>query len=188
MTLRTPLRAALLSIFLAAAACIHGSPPAPEPSEPADVTVMTAVVQRFRGHPPHRGFPLAVAPVTLSYLPDRYPVALRDEFAGAAADLAAKSERLDPIRPPYLAGVAVRREGVYDPFDTQQYLLLRLSPVGFSPDSSRVALVVVFDCGPGCGSLAGVGLRRAANRGWRVAQVLRAAEPPPPETTSDPPG
>jgi len=187
VTSRPAAFAVLLPVSLAAAACIHGSPPAPEPSEPADVTVMTAVVQRFRARPPHRGFPLAVAPVTVSYRPDRYPTALRDEFAGAAADLAAKSERLDPIRPPYLAGVGVRREGVYDPYDLQQYLLLRLSPVGFSPDSSRAALVVVFDCGPGCGSVAGVGLRRATNRGWRVAQVLRAAEPPPPDTTGDPP-
>ena len=187
MTRRIPVLAAFLPVSLAAAACIHGSPPAPEPSEPADVTVMTAVVQRFRAHPPHRGYPLAVAPVTVSYRSDRYPIALRDEFAEAEADLDAKGERLDPIRPPYLAGVGVRREGGYDPYDLQQYLLLRLSPVGFSPDSSRAALVVVFDCGPGCGSLAGVGLRRATNRGWRVTQVLRAAEPPPPDTTGDPP-
>ncbi len=164
-------------------ACVS-APPAPEPSEPADVTVMAAAAARFRGHPPHRGFPLAVAPVTLSYLSERYPVALRGEFAAALTDLGTKAERLDPIRPPYLAGVPVRREGVYDPYDLQQYLLLRFSPVGFSADSLRAVLVVVFDCGPGCGSQAALGLRRATNRGWRIAEVRRVPEPPPPDTAA----
>jgi hypothetical protein len=184
---RRPSLAILLPASLAASACIHGAPRAPEPGVPADVTVMTAVVQRFRAHPPHRGFPLAVAPVTVSWQPDRYPLALRPEFAAAAADLETKRGRLDPIRPPYLAGVAVRREGVYDPYDLEQYLLLRFSPVGFSPDSTRAAVVVVFDCGPGCGSLAGIGLRRSPNRGWRIAEVRRAAQPPPPDTGGEPP-
>lgn len=172
----------VVPISLAVAACIHGAPAAPAPGEPADVSVLTAVVQRYRAHPPHRGFPLAVAPVTVSYQPDRYPIALRAEFAGAVADLDAKRGRVEPIGPPYLAGVPVRRQGVYDPYDIEQYLLLRPSPVGFSADSGRAALVVVFDCGPGCGSQAGVGLRRAPNGGWRIAQVIRIAPPPAPDT------
>jgi hypothetical protein len=169
---------------LAVSACIHAAPPAPSPGEPAEVTVQTAIVRRFRAHPPHRGYPLAVAPVTISYLPERYPLALRPEFAAAAADLATKRERLDPIRPPYLAGVPVRREGMYDRYDLRQYLLLRLSPVGFAPDTSRAAAVVVFDCGPGCGSQAGLGLRRASNGGWRVVEVRRVPLPPAPDTTA----
>jgi hypothetical protein len=181
--LRRPDLALLIPVSLAASACIHGAPPAPQPGDPADVTVMTAVVQVFRTHPPHRGFPLAVAPVTLSYRPDRYALDLRPEFAAAAADLETKRERLDSIGPPYLAGVAVRRVGVYDPYDTQPYLLLRFSPVGFSDDSVRAAVVVVFDCGPGCGSQAALGLRRSSNRGWRIAQVRHSAAPPVADTT-----
>jgi len=179
--------AAALAAPLALAACIHGAPPAPEPGEPADVTVLTAVVRHYRGHPPHRGLPLAVAPVTVSYEPDRYPIALRPEFAAAVADLEGRRGRLDPIPPPYLAGVAVRREGAFDPYDLQQYLLLRLSPVGFAPDSTRAAMVVVFDCGPGCGSAAGLGLRRSTNGGWRIAEIGRLAPPPAPEPGADPP-
>ena len=171
-------------VALLLAACIHAAPPAPEPGEPAELTVQTAIVRRFRAHPPHRGFPLAVAPVTISYLPDRYPLFLRQEFAAAVVDLAAKRERLDPIRPPYLAGVPVRREGVYDPYDLRQYLLLRLSPVGFGPDTTRAAAVVVFDCGPGCGSQAGLGLRRASNGGWRVVEVRRIPLLPAPDTAA----
>jgi hypothetical protein len=171
-------------VALAASACIHAAPPAPEPGEPAELTVQTAIVRRFRAHPPHRGFPLAVAPVTISYLSERYPMVLRPEFAPAAADLATKRERLDPIRSPYLAGVPVRREGIYDPYDLRQYLLLRLSPVGFGPDTTRAAAVVVFDCGPGCGSQAGLGLRRASNGGWRVVEVRPIQVPPAPDTAA----
>jgi hypothetical protein len=167
---------------VALSACFRSPVTAPQPGEPADLTVMTAVVERVRVRPPHRGFPLAVAPVTVSYEPDRYPVELRSEFAAALADLDGKRGRLEPIAPPYLAGVAVRREGVYDPYDLEQYLLVRLSPVGFSADSARAALVLVYDCGPGCGSRAAMGLRRAANGGWRVAQVRRVREPLPPDT------
>jgi hypothetical protein len=140
---------------------------------------MTSVVERTKSRPPHRGFPLAVAPVTLSYEPDRYPLELRSEFAAAVTDLVSKRGVLEPIRPPILSDVPVRREGEYDPYDVAQYLLIRLSPVGFSADSARAALVVVYDCGPGCGSRFGVGLRRATNRGWRVAQFRRLSEPPP---------
>ena len=178
-----PRAAPALYAALLLAACVP-APPAPEPGEPADVAVMTAVAARFRARPPHRGFPLAVAPVTVSYLPERYPLALSREFAAAVADLGTKAGRLDPIRPPYLAGLAVRREGVYDPYDLEQYLLLRFSPVGFSADTSRAALVVVFDCGPGCGSQAGIGLRRATNGGWRLAEVRRIPEPPASDTTA----
>ena len=160
---------------------------APEPGQSADVVVMEAVVKRARAHPPHRGFPLAVAPVTVSYLPDRYPFDLGPEFAAAADDLGTKGGRLEPIRPPYLSGVPVRREGVYDPYDLQQYLLVRMSPVGFSADSARAALVVVYDCGPGCGSQAAVGLRRASNRGWRIARVHPITPPPPPVATDSGP-
>ena len=145
---------------------------------------MTAVVERTKSRPPHRGYPLAVAPVTLSYEPDRYPLGLRPEFAAAVADLDTKSGRLDPIRPPILSDVPVRRVGVYDPYDVAQYLLIRLSPVGFSADSARAALVVVYDCGPGCGSRFGVGLRRATNRGWHIAQFRRLSEPPSDTATS----
>lgn len=165
-------------IALTLSACALHHIPAPPPGQPADVAAMTAVVERTKARPPHRGFPLAVAPVTVSYEPDRYPLALRSEFAAAVADLTAKRERLDPIRPPILGEVLVRREGVYDPYDIAQYLLIRLSPVGFSADSARAALVVVYDCGPGCGSSFGVGLRRAANRGWRVAEFRRLPAPP----------
>ena len=73
--------------------------------------------------------------------------------------------------------MAVRRAGEYDPYDIEQYLLIRFSPVGFSADSARAVLLVVYDCGPGCGSRVGVGLRRATNRGWRVAQVRTVPEP-----------
>ncbi len=180
MTHRTAILLCLSALPLAA--CIHAAPRAPAPGEAADVTVLTAAAHRYRAHPPHRGFPLAVAPFTLAWQADRYPVALRPEYAAAVADLETKRGRLDPIRPPYLAGVPVRREGVYDPYDLQQYLLLRFSPVGFSPDSTRAALVVAFDCGPGCGSLASLGLRRASNRGWRVAEARRVALPPVPDS------
>jgi hypothetical protein len=162
---------------LALSACALHHVPAPPPGQPADVAVMVSVVERTKSRPPHRGFPLAVAPVTVSYEPDRYRLELPPEFAAAVEDLHAKRGRLDPIRPPYLAGVAVRREGVYDPYDVEQYLLVRLSPVGFAADSARAALVVVYDCGPGCGSQFGVGLRRAANRGWRVTEFRRLSEP-----------
>jgi hypothetical protein len=172
-------RATRVALVFALSACALHHVPAPPVDQPADVTVMTAVVERTRSRPPHRGFPLAVAPVTLSFEPDRYPLELPAEFAAAVADLEAKRGRLDPIRPPYLAGVGVRREGVYDPYDIEQYLLIRLSPVGFGADSARAALVVVYDCGPGCGSQFGIGLRRAPNRGWRVAQFRRLLEPPP---------
>lgn len=177
MSRRAPLRAFLLPTALLAA-CIGPGATAPEPGQTADVTVMTAVVQRVRARPPHRGFPLAVAPVTVSYEPERYPFALRREFAAAIADLGAKHGLLEPIRPPYLAGIPVRREGVYDPYDLDPYLLVRFSPVGFSADSSRAALLVVYDCGPGCGSYAGIGLRRAPNGGWRVAEVRPVNGPP----------
>ena len=169
---------ALPLLALGVVACAGPGTVAPEPGEPADVTVMRAVAERVRARPPHRGYPLTVAPVTLSYDPSRYPVDLRPEFASAVADLDTKHGRLDPIRPPYLSGVPVHREGVYDPYDLGQYLLIRFSPVGFSADSSRAALVVVYDCGPGCGSRAGIGLRRAANGGWRVAEVRPVPEPP----------
>jgi hypothetical protein len=164
---------------LAVAACALHRVPAPPPGQPADVAAMTSVVERTRAHPPHRGFPLAVAPVTVSFDPDRYVLDLRPEFAAAVADLKTKRDRLDPIRPPILGEVLVRRAGEYDPYDVAQYLLIRLSPVGFAPDSARAAVLVVYDCGPGCGSQIGFGLRRAANGGWRVAQVRRVAEPPP---------
>ncbi len=183
----TPRRraAALLAVSLAASGCIHLAPPAPSPGEAADVTVLETLVRRFRTHPPHRGYPLAVAPVTISFDPERHPVGLRPEFAAAADDLTATGGRLDPIRPPLLAGVPVRREGVYDPYDMQLYLLLRFSPVGFSADSTRAAVVVVFDCGPGCGSQAALGLRRAANRGWRIAELRPGPLPPAPDSTAD---
>lgn len=161
---------------LAGCALLHHVP-APLPGQPADLAAMTSVVERTKSRSPHRGFPLAVAPVTVSYEPDRYPLDLRPEFAAAVADLESKSGRIEPIRPPILAGVLVRRVGVYDPYDVAQYLLIRLSPVGFSADSARAVLVVVYDCGPGCGSRFGVGLRRATNRGWRVAQFRRLQEP-----------
>jgi hypothetical protein len=163
---------------LTLSACALHHVPAPPPGQPADIAAMTSVVARTRARPPHRGFPLAVAPTTVSYEPDRYPLVLRPEFAAAVSDLVSKSGLLEPIRPPILGGVLVRREGVYDPYDIEQYLLIRLSPVGFSADSARAALVVVYDCGPGCGSRFGVGLRRATNRGWRVAQFRRLSEPP----------
>jgi len=162
---------------VALGACALHRVPAPPPGQPADVAAMSSVVAHTRARPPHRGFPLAVAPVTLSFEPDRYPLVLRPEFAAAVADLSPKSGLIEPIRPPILAGVLVRREGVYDPYDLEQYLLIRLSPVGFSADSARAALVVVYDCGPGCGSQFGVGLRRATNRGWRVAQFRRLSAP-----------
>jgi hypothetical protein len=168
----------VLVAALGLAACVGPGATAPEPGEPADVTVMRTVAERVRARPPHRGFPLAVAPVTVSFEPSRYPLDLRREFASAVADLATKQGRLDPIRPPYLSGVPIRREGVYDPYDLAQYLLIRFSPVGFSADSARAALVVVYDCGPGCGSRAGIGLRRSPNGGWRVAQVRPIPEPP----------
>lgn len=173
-------------LALALSACVP-LPPPPEPGETADVAAMTAVVARLRSRPPHRGYPLTVAPVTVSFRPDRYPLDLGREFAGAVADLSTGHDRLEPVRPPYLAGVPVRREGVYDPYDLEQYLLIRLSPVGFSADSSRAVVLVVLDCGPGCGSQSSFGLRRAANGGWRVAQVRRVPEPPPPDTTRAPP-
>ena len=176
----------VLVAALGLAACVGPGAVAPEPGEPADVTVLRAVTERVRARPPHRGYPLAIAPVTLSYEPSRYPVALRPEFAPAVADLDTKHGRLDPIRPPYLSGVPVHREGVYDPYDLSQYLLIRFSPVGFSADSTRAAMVVVYDCGPGCGSRAGIGLRRAANGGWRVAQVRAVPEPPVRGTTAAP--
>jgi len=81
----------------------------------------------------------------------------------------------------------VRREGVYDPYNLEQYLLIRLSPIGFSADSGRAALVVVFDCGPGCGSHIGLGLRRARNGGWRIAQAVRIPVPPVPDTAGTSP-
>lgn len=160
------------------AGCALHHVPTPPPGQPADIAAMTSVVERTKSRPPHRGFPLAVAPVTLSYEPDRYPLELRSEFAAAVTDLVSKLGVLEPIRPPILSDVPVRREGEYDPYDVAQYLLIRLSPVGFSADSARAALVVVYDCGPGCGSRFGVGLRRATNRGWRVAQFRRLREPP----------
>ncbi len=192
MSRRAPLRAFLLPTALLAA-CIGPGATAPEPGQSADVAVMTAVVERVRARPPHRGFPLAVAPVTVSYEPERYPFALRREFAAALTDLGAKHGLLEPIRPPYLSGIPVRREGVYDPYDLDQYLLVRFSPVGFSADSSRAALLVVYDCGPGCGSRAGIGLRRAANGGWRIGEVRPIPEPagdraPPASAPAVPPG
>jgi len=162
---------------LSGCALLHPEPPAPALS--AEVGAMTSVVERVRARRPHGRFPLALAPATVNYEPDRYPLALRREFDAAVEDLDRKTGRLDPLGSAYIAGVAVRREGVYDPYDLEQYLLIRLSPVGFSPDSTRAALLVVLDCGPGCGSRLGVGLRRAANGGWRVAQVRKLPEPPP---------
>jgi hypothetical protein len=158
-------------------ALLHPEPPGPALS--AEVGAMTSVVERVRARRPHSRFPLALAPATVNYEPDRYPLALRREFDAAVEDLGRKTGRLDPLGPAYIAGVAVRREGVYDPYDIEQYLLIRLSPVGFSADSTRAALLVVTDCGPGCGSRLGVGLRRVANGGWRVAQVRTLPEPPP---------
>lgn len=168
--------AVLATCALSACALLHHVP-APLPGQPADLAAMTSVVEHTKARPPHRGFPLVVAPVTVSYEPDRYLLGLRPEFAAAVADLESKSGRIEPIRPPILAGVLVRRMGVYDPYDIEQYLLIRLSPVGFSADSARAALVVVYDCGSGCGSRFGVGLRRATNRGWRVAQFRLLQEP-----------
>lgn len=178
---RLPPLAALLF-----AACIGPGATAPEPGQPADVAVMAAVVARIHARPPHRGFPLAVAPFTVSFEAERYPVALRHEFAAALADLGGKHGLVAPIRPPYLAGIPVRREGVYDPYDLDQYLLVRFSPVGFSADSSRAAVLVVYDCGPSCGSRAGIGLRRAANGGWRIAQVRPVPEVAASDTTGTP--
>jgi hypothetical protein len=174
-----PHRRALPAVALVLSGCALHHVPVPPPGQSADVVAMTAVVQRTKSRPPHRGFPLAVAPVTVNYDPDRYVLGLRPEFASAVADLLAKRGRLDPIRPPILGDVLVRREGAYDPYDVAQYLLIRLSPVGFSADSARAAILVVYDCGPGCGSQFGVGLRRAANGGWRVAQFRRLRELPP---------
>jgi hypothetical protein len=153
---------------LSGCALLHPEPLAPALS--AELAAMTRVVERVRARRPHGRFPLALAPATVNYEPDRYPLALRREFDAAVEDLGRKTGRLDRLGPAYIAGVAVRREGVYDPYDIEQYLLIRLSPVGFSPDSTRAALVVVLDCGPGCGSQAGVGLRRARNGRWRVAE------------------
>jgi hypothetical protein len=175
-------RAAAAAVLAAAAilelsGCALHRVPAPPPNQPAGVSAMTAVAERVRRRPPERGYALAVAPVTLNFEEDRYRLDLRPEFAAAVADLATKRGRLDPVGPAPLAGIPVRNSGVFDPYDVAQYLLLRFSPVGFSADSARAALVLVTDCGPGCGSLLGVGLRRAANRSWRVAQVLRLPTP-----------
>src|SRR5512137_1249223 len=94
VTRRTAVLGFLLPASLAVPACGPGSPPAPESYDPPEVAVMTAVVHRFRTRPPHRGFPLAVAPVTVSYVPERYPHDLRADFAAAAADLETNRERL----------------------------------------------------------------------------------------------
>ena len=172
--------AALCCLALASLpGCALHHVPAPPPGQPAGVAAMTAVAERVRRRPPERGYPLAVAPLTLNYEADRYPLDLRGEFAAAVADLTAKRDRLDQVGPAPLAGIPVRNAGVFDPYDTAQYLLLRFSPVGFNADSTRAALLVVTDCGPGCGSRLGVGLRRVANGGWRVAQVRTLPEPPP---------
>lgn len=178
------MRAAAVAVLAATAVldlsgCALHHVPAPPPGQPAGVAAMTAVAERVRRRPPERGYPLAVAPLTLNYEADRYPLDLRGEFAAAVADLATKRGRLDPMGPAPLAGIPVRNEGGFDPYDLAQYLLLRFSPVGFSADSTRAALLVVTDCGPGCGSRLGVGLRRVANGGWRVAQVRKLPEPPP---------
>jgi len=181
------LRVASVLPALGLAACALHRPSEPVPGQPPHLAAMTSVVERVRRHPPRRGFSLALAPVTVNYEEERYPLRLRPEFGGAVADLVAKRGRLDPIGPSYLAGVPVRRPGEFDPYDTAEYLLVRLSPVGFSPDSTRAALLVVFDCGPGCGSQVGVGLRRASNGGWRIAQYQRLPDPPPPAGAVQPP-
>jgi len=174
-----PARDVALALVLAGlSGCALHHVSAPPPGQPTHVAAMTAVVERVRRRPPERGYPLAVAPATLSYEEDRYPLDLRSEFTAAVADLASQRGRVDPVGPAPVGGVAVRNAGVFDRYDTAQYLLLRFSPVGFNADSTRAALVLVTDCGPGCGSRLGVGLRRAANRGWRVAQVTRLREPP----------
>jgi len=170
--------AALCCVVLAGlpgCALLHPGPPGPAPS--TEVGAMASVVERVRARRPHGRFPLAVAPATVNYLPDRYPIVLRREFDAAVEDLGRKTDRLDPIGPAYIAGAAVRRAGAFDPYDVAQYLLVRFSPVGFSPDSTRAALVVVLDCGPGCGSQAGVGLRRTRNGSWRVAEYRPIREP-----------
>ncbi len=177
-------RAGPLAAALALSACLHAAPPAPLPGEAPETTVLEALVRRFRAHPPHRGLPLAVAPVTVSWDPARYPLPLSDAFGEAALDLDGKQGRLERIGPPFLAGVEVRREGVYDPYDLSTYLLLRFSPVGFSADTSRAVVVVAFDCGPGCGSQAAAGLRRAGNGGWRIAELRRGAAPAPPDSAA----
>jgi len=153
---------------LSGCALLHPEPPGPALS--AEVGAMASVVERVRARRPHGRFPLAVAPATVNFLPDRYPIVLRREFDAAVEDLGRKTDRLDPIGPAYIAGAAVRRAGAFDPYDVAQYLLVRFSPIGFSPDSTQAALVVVLDCGPGCGSQAGVGLRRTRNGRWRVAE------------------
>ena len=91
-------RSAVLAA-LALSACALHHVPAPPPGQPADVAAMSSVVARTRARPPHRGFPLAVAPVTVSYEPDRYPLGLRPEFAAAVTDLESKSGRIEPTRP-----------------------------------------------------------------------------------------
>ena len=169
--------AALCCVALAGlpgCALLHPEPPGPALS--AEVGAMASVVGRVRARRPHGRFPLAVAPATVNYLPDRYPVVLRREFDAAVEDLGRKTDRLDAIGPAYIAGAAVRRAGAFDPYDVAQYLLVRFSPIGFSPDSTRAALVVVLDCGPGCGSQAGVGLRRTRNGRWRVAEYRAIRE------------
>jgi len=170
--------AALCCVVLAGlpgCALLHPGPPGPALS--AEVGAMASVVERVRARRPHGRFPLAVAPATVNYLPDRYPITLRSEFDAAVEDLGCKTDRLDPIGPAYIAGAAVRRAGAFDPYDVAQYLLVRFSPIGFSPDSTRAVLVVVLDCGPGCGSQAGVGLRRTRNGSWRVAEYRPIREP-----------
>jgi len=177
---------ALLSLLGLAACALHRVP-APPPGQPADVAAMTSVVERTRSHPPHRGFSLAVAPVTLNYEADIYRLDLRPEFSAAVADLVTKGGRLDTIPPPFIGGIRVRHLAAFDRYDLAQYLLLRFSPVGFSADSTRAALLVVFDCGPGCGSQAGVGLRRVGNGGWRIAQYRRRPLPAPAEPSDQEP-
>lgn len=175
-----PRRAALVALAtLGLGACALHRVPAPAPGQPAHVTVMTTVVERVRRHPPREGYRLAVAPVTVNFETEHYVLGLRPEFAAAVADLEVRGGRLDPIGPPYIGGIVVRREGSHDPYDVAPYLLLRFSPVGFSPDSSRAALLLVFDCGPSCGERVGVGLRRASNGGWRLTQYRRLPTPPP---------
>jgi len=169
--------AALSCVALAAlSGCALLRPEPPGPALSAEEGAMAGVVERVRARRPHGRFPLAVAPATVNYLPDRYPVVLRSEFDAAVEDLGRKTGRLDAIGPAYIAGAAVRRVAIFDPYDVAQYLLVRFSPIGFNPDSTRAALVVVLDCGPGCGSQAGVGLRRTRNGRWRVAEYRAIRE------------
>ena len=172
-------RHAVLLLGLCGCVLRHGSLPVPE--APPHEAAMAAVLPRVRSHSPReaRRLPLAIAPVTLNYEAERYRFHLRSEFEEASRDLASKGGRIDPIGALSVGGVPVRRTGDYDPYDVTVPLLVRFTPVGFSPDSTRAVLVVVTDCGTGCGSAAGVGLRRRDDGRWRVAEVQPIELPQP---------